>query len=103
MRTEEVIKRIRRQERGGARERIDPEALWLDQSVPPEQLVRLDPLDITPEMVDEAEQPELGDSILQRLPARRFSLAREACERKTLQTHRMPPAAFVARLKAALS
>ena len=58
--------------------RPDPHDLWMDLSVPPETLVRIDPLDITTEMVERAEQPELDDYVLMRLPPRRFSLRAEA-------------------------
>ena len=46
----------------------DVEGLWLDPDVEPEELPRLDPLDITREMVEQAEQPELSDFYLRRLP-----------------------------------
>jgi hypothetical protein len=46
----------------------DPGELWLDLSVSPEELVRLDPLDISAEMVELAERPELEDWVLRRLP-----------------------------------
>jgi hypothetical protein len=91
MRTEQDIRGIRRK-RIGAREGIDPEALRLDQSVSRRELVRLYSPDATPEMVD---------FTLQRLPARRFSLAWEAYERRARKTQRMPPATFITRLKAA--
>jgi hypothetical protein len=44
------------------------EDLWLDPDVEPEELVLLDPLDITSEMVEQAEQPELANYYLRRLP-----------------------------------
>lgn len=46
----------------------DCEELWLDLSIEPEQLIRLDPLDITREMVAQAEHLELTDFFLRRLP-----------------------------------
>lgn len=46
----------------------EPEELWLDQSVEPEDLVRLDPLAVTAAMEEQAEQPELTNFVLQRLP-----------------------------------
>jgi len=52
----------------------DPEDLWLDQDVPPEALIRLDPLDISPEMVEQAERPEEADPLLRSLPERSTSL-----------------------------
>jgi hypothetical protein len=94
MRTEQNIEGIRSQEAGGAREFINPEALRLDQSVSRRDLVRLYSPDAAPEM---------ADFTLQRLPPRHFSLEWEASERKARQTQRMPPATFVARLKASLS
>ena len=59
----------------GLREKArDPEDLWLDQEVPPEALIRLDPLDISPEMVEQAERPEEADPLLRSLPERSTSL-----------------------------
>ena len=51
-----------------SRIRIDPEELWLDQDIEPEELIRLDPLDITDQMVELAEHPELIDPVLLHLP-----------------------------------
>ena len=45
-------------------ESIDPAELWLDDSIEPEALIDLDPLDIDAEMVEQAEQPELADPLL---------------------------------------
>ena len=78
MRTEPRTKKIRVQIISAAREQIDPEALWLNQDIAPEELIARDPLDITPEMVEEAEQPELADFALLRLPERMHSLRLEA-------------------------
>ena len=47
---------------------IDPEELWLDLAIEPEELIELDPLDITDDMVEQAEHPELGDPLLVFLP-----------------------------------
>lgn len=47
---------------------IDPAELWLDLSIEPEELIELDPLDISREMVEQAEHPELGDPLLVFLP-----------------------------------
>ena len=47
---------------------IDPEELWLDLSIEPEELIELDPLDVTDDMVEQAEHPELGDPLLVFLP-----------------------------------
>jgi hypothetical protein len=66
---------------------VDPEQLWLDQSIEPEELVQLDPLDITGEMVEQAEQPELADWTVRRLRPRSFSLGREAAERELRIRH----------------
>ena len=63
-------------------------------------MIRLDPLDITGDMVDVAEQPELADRTLRCLPPRRFSLRSEAMQRRRLQKGRESPEAFVARLRA---
>lgn len=49
-------------------DKIDPEALWLDQDIDPDDFVRLDPLDITIDMVEQVEHPELADFVLRRLP-----------------------------------
>ena len=65
MRTELNERKIRVQvERATARKSIDPEELWLDQDIAPEELIALDPLDITDEMVILAERPEIADPIL---------------------------------------
>jgi len=61
---------------------ISPAELWLDTSIEPEQLIELDPLDITHQMVELAEHPELADPLIRDLPPRNFSLKREALERK---------------------
>jgi|GEM_PF-6983349 len=45
-----------------------PEELWLDPDVEPEDLIHLDPLDITDEIVELAEHPELGHPIIRALP-----------------------------------
>jgi hypothetical protein len=50
-----------------AREEIDPEALWFDEDVEAEDLMRLDPLYLE-ELEQLAEQPELENPIIQRLP-----------------------------------
>ena len=80
MKTELNERQIRVQvERATARKSIDPEELWLDQDIAPEELIELDPLDITCEMVMLAERPELADPILRELrPPRRFSIRKEA-------------------------
>jgi hypothetical protein len=63
-------KTTRTAENTGANSRIafDPEELWLDQDIEPEELIRIDPLDITDMMVEVAENPELADPVLRRLP-----------------------------------
>lgn len=66
-------------------EEIDPETLWLDETITPEELISLDPLEITSEMTETAEQPENGDFLMATLPPRRFSLRREAAERRLRQ------------------
>ena len=45
-----------------------PEELWLDPDIEPEDLVRFDPLDITDEIVELAEHPELANPIIKALP-----------------------------------
>ena len=70
----------------GLREKArDPEDLWLDQEVPPEDLIRLDPLDISQEMVEQAERPEEADPVLRSLPERKFSLRSEALWRMRMR------------------
>jgi hypothetical protein len=64
---------------------MDPEELWLDQDIQPHRLVRLDPLDITAEMVEQAEHPELGDFTLRTLPVRAFSLRLEVLLRHVMK------------------
>ena len=85
MRTEQRTKKIRVQIISAAREKIDPEALWLSQDIAPEELIARDPLDITPEMVEEAEQPELADFALRRLPERSDSLRLERIRLKLIK------------------
>ena len=84
-----------RDESAIARRNIDPGELWLDESITPEELIRLDPLDITPEMVEQAEQPELGDYSLQSLPERASTVRLEAaylkCRRAELQAAQSRP------------
>lgn len=63
-------------------DKVDPEVLWADLSISPEELVSLDPLEVTGEVVERAEQPEMADYVLMSLPPRRFSLRREEAERK---------------------
>ena len=46
-----------------------PEELWLDPDIEAEELINLDPLDITDEIVELAEHPELADPIIRALPA----------------------------------
>lgn len=50
---------------------INPAELWLDESIEPEMLIELDPLDINDDMVEQAEEPELADPLLTDLRARR--------------------------------
>ena len=67
----------------------DPEDLWLDQEVPPEDLIRLDPLDISQEMVEQAERPEEADPVLRSLPERKFSLRSEALWRMRAELRKL--------------
>ena len=64
MRTE---KEIRTHKKGDAAP-TRPEELWLDPDIPPEHLIRLDPLDITEEIVQKAQQPELANFEIWILP-----------------------------------
>jgi len=48
---------------------VDPEELWLDQDISVEELIERDPLEITREMLEVADHPELADPILAALPA----------------------------------
>jgi len=74
----------------GLREKArDPEDLWLDQEVPPEDLIRLDPLDISLEMVEQAERPEEADPVLRSLPERKFSLRSEALWRMRAELRKL--------------
>jgi len=106
MRTELKHKKIRVEVITAAQKPVeDPEALWLNPDIEPEELIARDPLDITPEMVDEAEQPELGDYNLYSLPPRRTSPRFEAVAHKQMKAelraiHGEPETAtdFVARL-----
>jgi hypothetical protein len=77
MKTEHNKRRIRVRLEREAQEPIDPEALWLNEDIEPEELIRLDPLDITPEMETQAERPELADPFIAGLPYIRFSIRRE--------------------------
>ena len=54
------------------REKVDPEALWLDETVEAEDLIRLDPLDVA-ELEAFSEQPELADFNIRNLPSRAYS------------------------------
>ncbi len=87
MRTEPTEDRIRRLWKDAAQDKIDPEKLWMDQSIEPEELVEIDPLDITPEMVDAAEEPELDDQVLQNLPRRGSSLRWECMAIRMMKAH----------------
>ena len=102
MQTEQRTKKIRIQVERTAPSTVDPETLWLDQSVEPEQLIRSDPLEISTEMERQAEQPELADFRLQGLPAWKFTLRFEELEMKTLRAAlsgvREPLESFVARI-----
>lgn len=62
---------------------IDPAVLWMDAAVEPTELVSLDPLDITREMVEQAEHPEIADPVIAMLPERNFCLTTEMLRRKT--------------------
>ena len=85
MQTGNRTKKIRVQVQRAVPVNVDPESLWFDDTVEPEQLIRLDPLKVTREMEQQAERPELADPILQALPARRFTLRFEALQMKTLR------------------
>ena len=72
-------------------ESIDPAELWLDDTIEPEALIDLDPLDIDAEMVEQAEQPELADPLLAGLRARplrkRRAQAKDSDARQKLVKH----------------
>ncbi len=53
---------------GSGSRQLDPGELWLDQDIEPEQLVKLDPLEITDEIVRLAKFPELADPLIAFLP-----------------------------------
>lgn len=102
--TEQRTMRIRVvREFAAAQDRIDPESLWLDLDVAPEELIRLDPLDITCDMVDMAEQPELADLTMRNLRPRNSSLRaldRWSRTRRKGSGKQESPEEFVARLRA---
>jgi len=106
MKTQPNTKKIRVQVITAAQKPAeDPEALWLNQDIEPEELIARDPLDITPEVVDEAEQPELADYSLYSLLPRRTTPRFEAVAHKRMKAelraiHGEPETAadFVARL-----
>ena len=60
----------------------DVSEMWLDVDIDPIQLIRRDLLDVTPELVDWAEQPELADPLIGLLPERNFNLKTEVLLRK---------------------
>ncbi len=78
MQTEQRTKKIRVQVERAAPVVIDPESLWLDTNIEPEELIRLDPLEFTYEMEQQAERPELADFVLQSLRERKFVLHSES-------------------------
>ena len=45
-----------------------PDELWMDDTIPAYILVRIDPLDITSDIVERAEHPEFENLVLARLP-----------------------------------
>ena len=47
---------------------IDVEKLWLDQTTTEEELLDLDPMEVTQEVVELAEHPELADPVIRALP-----------------------------------
>ena len=61
---------------------IDAEEMWGDADIDPVALVKRDPLDITHEMQEMAEYPELADPLIGLLPERKFSLLKEELQRK---------------------
>lgn len=77
MKTEHTHRMVRVRLEREAQEPIDPEALWLNPDIEPEELIQLDPLDITSKMVAQAEAPELADQLITGLPYIRFSIKRE--------------------------
>ena len=72
MQTRTRLIRIRTEKEMAAQNDINPEALWLDQDITPEELLELDPLDPA-ELEEPDEEPELEDPILKSLPRRPWS------------------------------
>ena len=107
MKTQPNTRKIRVQVITAAQKPVeDPEALWLDQDIEPEELTACDPLDITPEILDEVEQPELADYNLYSLPPRKTTPRFEAVAHKRMKAERRAihgepetAADFVARLR----
>ena len=107
MRTEQKHKKIRVDVITAAQKPAeDPEALWRNRDIEAEDLVRLDPLDITPEVVAQAERPELADYNLCSLSPRKTTSRFEAMAHKQMKAelraiHGEPEttAEFVARLR----
>ena len=98
VKTERTHRKIRVRLEREAQEPIDPEALWGNPDIEPEELVQVDPLDITPELVEHAEHPELADYNLQSLPVRRFWLSWEHLEWKAMKVALQQKHGYVARL-----
>jgi hypothetical protein len=100
--TEQRSVRIRVvREFAAAQDTVDAESLWLDETIAPEDLIRLDPLDIPLDWVDQAEQPELADFAMRNLRPRNFSLRALDRWRRTRRKgsgKRESPIEFVARL-----
>ena len=86
-----------------ATKEIDPEALWFDTDIKPEALIEDDPLEISQEIIELAEQPELSDFWLMTLPSRQWGLRTEAREIKAMKSElhgeKESPEDFVRRLQ----
>lgn len=56
---------------------IDPAELWLDQDITGEELIELDPLEETCDLLALANPREPADRYLQELPSRQFTASQE--------------------------
>ena len=103
MKTQQNIKKIRVQVLKAATKEIDPETLWFDTDIEPESLIEDDPLEISQEIIELAEQPELSDFWLMSLPSRQWGLRAAARELKMMKSElhgeKESPEAFVRRLQ----
>ena len=106
MRAKQTTKKIRVQVEREQKPTVDPEELWFNQDIDELELIRLDPLEVTPEMEEEAEHPELADWLLQSIPKpmpwRLERLFWKMCKAELYRLHggqRETPAEFLTRLR----